>query len=422
MVFWQRIAIRYGGIARVPLKGRHVYLISDPELLYQLLVTNRHKYRKNIRYKAAVDTFGAGLLLNEGEAWKRQRLITQPAFKADYIGRQIPAMAALTERFFGRWDHVAGRTRARDVDQDFLRLSQLLAGHYLMGPAFDRIEERFYAAAIAIKDNWPLPPRNILALYQPRSNRKKRRLGRAIADIKALLFEYLAEQRKSDFEDCGLLSLLVSSSREQGDEFDDESLRSQLLTLFFAGHETSATSLSWIHYLLSENPDIRVRVQEEARDVLGQGLPTAEGVDRLTYTEQVINESLRLYSPIHSISRVALEDDTIGGYSIPADSMIYVSLYAVHRLPELWPDADRFDPDRFSAEQSAKRPRFAFIPFAAGHRNCVGANLAMAESKLVVAQIARRFALNLEPSHRVVQAAGTTMYPRFGMKMKISPA
>jgi cytochrome P450 len=192
--------------------------------------------------------------------------------------------------------------------------------------------------------------------------------------------------------------------------------------LFFAGHETTATSLTWIHYLLSEHPDVRDRYHREVGEVLEPGtLPTASDLARLELTERIIDESLRLYSPIHSISRVALEDDVIGGYRIPRDAMIYVSLYAVHRNPSMWPDPDRFDPERFTPEAIAERPRFAFIPFAAGHRNCIGGTMAIAELKLVLAQIAQRFVLDLVPGHRVEPRAATTMHPRHGMPMRIRP-
>jgi cytochrome P450 len=420
MRFWSAIANRYGGIARVPLlRGRAAYLISDPTLLYELLVTNRHKYRKNIRYRAAVEIFGRGLLLNEGDAWKRQRLLSQPAFKADYIAAQVPWMAERAAAFIDRWQGFAQRGETRDVQEDFLDLSQLIAGFYLMGPGFERIAERFCTAAIEVKNNWPLPPRNVVRLITRRGNGWTEGLAAATRAIDACLAEYLAAERERDFADSGLVTLLVNGSRAQGEEFDDRALRDQLLTLFFAGHETSATSLSWIHYLLAEHPDARTKLRAEVASLLGARRPTAEDLDALHYTEQVINEALRLYSPIHSISRVALEDDTIGGFHIPAGAMIYISLYATHRLAEFWPDPDRFDPERFTPEKDAERPRFAFIPFAAGHRNCIGGTMAMAELKIVAALIARRFELDLAPGHRVEGAAGTTMQPRYGMKMRI---
>jgi cytochrome P450 len=290
----------------------------------------------------------------------------------------------------------------------------------LMGPDFATIESRFGAAAELIKNHWPLPPRGLLHLLRPRQARRERLLEEAVADIDECLFEFLARQRKSDFAECGVLQIIALGSRAQGEEFDDRSLRDQLLTLFFAGHETSATSLSWIHYLLSENRDVRSRMQAEVRGVLGQSsTATSDELQRLNYTEQVVNESLRMYSPIHSISRVALEPDTIGGFAIPQGATVYVSLHAIHRLPSLWPNPNHFDPDRFSPAGLADQQRFAFIPFAAGQRNCIGATMAMSELKLVIAQIAQRFELDHDPAHRVVPYAGTTMRPKFGMRMFI---
>ncbi len=420
MRFWSDIANRYGGIARVPLmNGREVYLVSEPDLLYELLITNRHKYRKNIRYRAAVELFGHGLLLNEGDAWKRQRLLSQPVFKPEHIADQVPWMAELTATFLARWKRHAAERRTRDVDADFLDLSQLLTGYYLMGPGFERIAERFCRAAIVIKDNWPRPPRSIAQLLRRRGDGWTDELAAAVRATDACIHEYLEAERRSDFAGAGLVKLLVDGSRAQGDEFDDTSLRDQILTLFFAGHETSATSLSWIHYLLDEHPDARAKLRAEVERVLGRRVPTTADLAALTFTEQVINETLRLYSPIHSISRVALTDDTLGGYHIPAGATMYVSLYATHRLPALWPDPSRFDPDRFAPDKIERRPRFAFIPFAAGHRNCVGASMALVELKLAVAMIAQRYELTLTPGHRVEGEAGTTMRPRYGMSMHI---
>jgi cytochrome P450 len=420
MRFWSSVANRYGGIARVPLmKGHVAYLVSDPDLLYELLITNRHKYRKNIRYRAAVELFGHGLLLNEGDAWKRQRLLSQPAFKADYIEVQVPWMAQLTAEFLDAWRSHATSGHNCDVEVEFLNLSQTLAGYYLMGPGFGRIADRFCRAAIAVKDRWPLPPRSVRQLLRRRGDGWTDELAAAVRDIDACVYEYLAAERVRDFAGAGLVKMLVDGSRAQGDEFDDRSLRDQILTVFFAGHETTATSLSWIHYLIDAHPEARRKLRAEVQHVLGDRLPTSADLERLVYTEQVVNEALRLYSPIHSLSRVALTDDTIGGYHIPAGATIYVSLYATHRLPTLWPDPDRFDPDRFTPDKVEQRPRFAFIPFAAGHRNCIGASTAIAELKIAVAMIAQRYELTLAPGQRVEGAAGTTMHPRYGMNMRI---
>jgi cytochrome P450 len=421
MKFWSRIANVYGGIARVPLKREHVYLVSDPELLYELLVTKRHKYRKNIRYRAAVKLFGEGLLLNEGDAWKRQRLASQPAFKAEHVARQVGWMSELVEAMLARWRGPAERGASIDVEAAFLRLAQTLSGRYLMGEPFMANTDRFCDAALAVKNAWPKPPRNLLQAWRRRGRNFSPALEATIRELDVCLYEYLAEQRRAGFADAGFAGMLVAAGRARGEELDDRSLRDQLLTLFYAGHETSAVSMCWTQYLLSQHPEAQRQLRREVADVLGTRVPTAADIDALGYTEQVINESLRLYSPIHSLSRVALEEDTIGGYAIPAGTTIYVSLYATHRLARLWPDPERFDPDRFTAERNAARPRFAFIPFAAGHRNCIGGTAAMTELKLVLALLTRRFELELAPGQLVEAAPGTTMHPRYGLRMRARP-
>jgi len=191
--------------------------------------------------------------------------------------------------------------------------------------------------------------------------------------------------------------------------------------MFFAGHETSATGLCWIHWALSNHPAVRAKLNAEVA-TLGGRIPTAADVHNLQYTQQVIEESLRLHSPIHAISRVAMEDNTVGGFFIPKGQTVVISMYAIHRQDRLYPDAERFDPDRFAPDEVARRHRFAYLPFAAGHRNCIGAAQAMIELKLIVARIAQRYVLTLDPTQKVDPAPGTTMYPRYGMRMKITHA
>ena len=289
-----------------------------------------------------------------------------------------------------------------------------------MGPGFERIAERFCRAAIAVKERVAAAAaQRARSCCAGRGDGWTRRARGAVRDIDACVYEYLAAERQRDFAGAGLVKMLVDGSRAQGDEFDDRSLRDQILTVFFAGHETTATSLSWIHYLLdAASRRARASCAPRSSTCSPAALPTSADLDRLVYTEQVVNEALRLYSPIHSLSRVALEDDTLGGYDIPAGATIYVSLYATHRLPYVLAGSGPLRPRALHARtQVEQRPRFAFIPFAAGHRNCVGGSTAIVELKLAVAMIAQRYELDLAPGQRVEGAAGTTMHPRYGMNM-----
>jgi cytochrome P450 len=415
-------AREYGGMVRIPIRGKYLYLCSDPEMLKEMLITHRTKYMKNIRYRHIQALVGQGLLLSEAAEWRRQRVITQPAFKPDAIDAQVGWMAEHTDRFLDRWVPLADRGATFDVEPDFNRLAQLLSGRYLLGEPFGEIAEEFCAIAADVKRHWPQAPRNIVRAFMKPDARQAALFDKAIAELDACLLGFIQRHHATDFEGCGVLTRIVRTSREEGNLFDDKSLRDQLSTLFFAGHETSATGLCWMHWALSNHPDVRTKLDAEVA-ALGGRLPTAEDVhERLQYTGQVIDESLRLHSPIHSISRVATEDNTVGGYFVPKGQTVVISMYAIHRQERLYPDPERFDPDRFAPEEAAKRHRFAYLPFAAGHRNCIGAGQALVELRIILARISQRFVLTLDPTQKVEPAPGTTMFPRYGMRMKITHA
>jgi len=416
------IARTYGGLARVPIRGKYLYVLSDPEMLKEMLITHRQKYMKNIRYRHIQSLLGQGLLLSEAAEWRRQRVITQPAFKPEAIDNMVGWMSEHVDHFLHRWDGYADRGETFDVEPDFNRLAQLLSGRFLLGEPFADIADEFCEVAADVKKHWPQAPRNIVRAFIPHSKELIARFDKAIAALDDCILGFIKRHRATDFEGCGVLKRIVMTSRAEGNEFDDRSLRDQLSTLFFAGHETSATGLCWIHWALSRHPAFRARMQAEVTQVLGDRLATAADLHNLQYTGQVIDESLRLHSPIHSISRVALEDNTVGGFHVPKGATVAVSMYAIHRLEHLYPNPEVFDPSRFTPEAVAARHRFAYLPFAAGHRNCIGAGQALVELKLIVARIAQRFELDLAPGHKVEPAPGTTMFPRYGMKMKIRHA
>ncbi len=413
------VAREYGGMARVRLRKNYLYVCSDPEMLKELLITHRTKYMKNIRYRHIQALVGQGLLLSEAAEWRRQRVITQPAFKPDTLDAQVAWMGEHTDRFLDRWKTMADSGTTFDVEPDFNRLAQLLSGRFLLGEPFADIADEFCDIAADVKRHWPAQPRNLLAAFMKPDPKKIALFDAAIARLDACLLGFVQKHRATDYEGCGVLTRIVRTSREEGNLFDDKSLRDQLSTMFFAGHETSATGLCWIHWALSNNPAVRARLDAEVA-TLGGHIPTAGVIHQLQYTQQVIEESLRLHSPIHAISRVAMEDNTVGGFFVPKGQTVVISMYAIHRQDRLYPQAEKFDPDRFTPEEVAKRHRFAYLPFAAGHRNCIGAAQAMIELKLIVARIAQRYVLTLDPTQKVEAAPGTTMYPRFGMRMKIT--
>jgi cytochrome P450 len=420
MEFFRAVAVRFGGLARVPLQaGRSLYLVSEPRLIKELLIDHRTRFVKNTRYAAMQRVLGHGLLLSEGEGWRRQRLLTQPAFKPSELKRQVEWMGQHISRFLDRWETHAKAGTPIEAEEEFLRLTQRLAGVLIFGPRFETWADTMFDITEDMKRNWPRPPRGILSGFIPPSPWKLRRLELACQDMDRQVQYAIDEQRKAAPEEGGILGLLMAGSAREGKAFSDRELRDQVVTLFFAGYETSAASMCWTHYLMWAHPNVRERVLREIDEVLGQRTPMGEDIDRLGYVEQVLQESLRIYSPIHSLSRVATEACTVGGHRLPKDGTAVVSLYATHRLPEYWPEPERFDPERFTAEACAARYNFAYIPFAVGHRNCIGGTLAMVEGKLILAQVAQRYVLDLVPNQRIEPMAATTMRPRYGMRMTV---
>ncbi|MCW5621772.1 MAG: cytochrome P450 [Burkholderiales bacterium] len=420
MEFFQRLAVRFGGITRVPLQaGRSLFLVSEPRLIKELLLDHRARFVKNTRYPAMQRLLGQGLLLSEGEAWRRQRLLTQPAFKPSELKRQVDWMSCYVARFLARWSVHARSGQALDAELEFLRLTQLLAGVLVVGPRFEAEAEEMFRISEAIKHAWPAPPRGILAGFRKPARERAVRLEQACGDLDRLVQHFIDQQRKGTAEEGGILGTLIAGSRKEGRPFSDQELRDQVVTLFFAGYETSAASMCWTHYLLATHPLVRDRLLREVDEQLGTRTPTGEDLERLSYLEQVLQESLRIYSPIHSLSRVATAECPVGGFKLPKDATAVVSLYATHRLPEHWPDPERFDPERFTPQACAARYSLAYIPFAVGHRNCIGGTLAMIEGKLILAQVAQRYLLDVAPGQRIEAMAATTMRPRHGMRMLV---
>ena len=419
MAFFAPIARRYGGIAHIPLKGGlSVYLVSEPSLIKELLVDNREAYQKNIRHGAMQRLIGDGLLLSEGETWRRERRATQPAFRLAEIDHQLGWMTAAIENFLDRWAPRAADAKLVDIEPLFSELTQYLAGRLLFGPRYDARAREILTLVEAIRANWPKPPRSVLASYLPRSKREAARLE-AVAVLDAQLFEFIRLERAEPRPAESTLGQLIENSREIGAPFTDKELRDQLATLFFAGFETSAAAMTWTHYLLARNPDKRERVFVEVDEKFGAGIPMHAQLDALTYVDQVFKEALRVHLPIHAFSRVALDENTVGGYQLPRGCTVTVSAHATHRLPEHWPDPEAFVPERFAADANAARHAFAYIPFGAGPRQCVGAQFAMLLGKLILALVARRYVLDLASDTLVRIYSTTVSRPDGGMFMRI---
>ena len=412
-----RLAAEYGDVARLTIAGRHVVLLSHPDLVRDVLVTHHRMFAKGRGLEQAKRLLGNGLLTSEGELHRRQRRLVQPAFHRERIAAYAATMAAYAEREAARW--VDGATM--DVADAMMRLTLAIAGKTLFDADVEDEAREIGAAittAIAAFEFALLPFGDQLERlpFSPR-----RRFERARDRLDATIYRLVAERRRDALDRGDLLSMLIQArdTEADGGRMTDAQLRDELMTLFLAGHETTANLLTWTWHLLAAHPEAEHRLHAEVDAVLGDRAATADDVPRLPYVRQVLAESMRLFPPAWVIGRKPLQPYPVEGYEAPAGSLVLVSQYIVHRDPRWWPAPERFDPSRWGPEAVADRPRFAYFPFGAGTRVCIGEQFAWTEGALVLATLARRWRLRALPGERPALQPSITLRPRGGLRMRV---
>ena len=420
LAFLSRIARDYpGDVVRFRPGPRDVYLLKHPDLIKDVLVTHQHDFSKSRGLEWAKLFLGEGLLTSEGEFHTRQRRLAQPAFHRQRIGAYAEDMVRRTVRAREAWS--AGQVL--DVDGEMMRLTLAVVSSSLFGTdvaaSADEVREDL-ASIIALFPRFSLP---LFGLIQKLPLPSNLRFDRAVARLDALVYRLIAERQRDGRDHGDLLSMLVlARDDEGGGRMTDRQLRDEVITLLLAGHETTSNALTWTWYLLSQNEEVEARWRDEIRRVLGDRAPTFEDLPALPFTEMVLAESMRLFPPAWGMGRRALRDVTLGGFAIRKGAILALSPYIVHRDERFWPDPLRFDPDRFTAEAKAARPRFAYFPFGAGARSCIGEPFAWMEGVLLLATIGQRWRLRLLPGHPVELKALMTLRPRYGMRMVAEPA
>lgn len=407
-----------GPIVRFRFAHLHAVLLHDPDAIQHVLQNSPKRYAKSRNYQPMKVVLGNGLLTSEGDFWRRQRRLAQPAFHQAQLRGLVTTMARTTDAMLVRW-RAWDDGRAIDLHQEMMRVTLRIAGLTMFGADLDgEASEVRHALDVALA--WingalerPLRP----PLWVP--IRENRELRRALAVGDRLVMKVVEERRRSREEHHDLLSMLMGARDEDGSAMDDRQLKDEILTLVLAGHETTANLMAWTAMLLARHPEWRARVEEEALRVLGdRAIPTFEDVARLEVCERVISESLRLYPPAWEFEREAIEEEELAGHRIPAGTVIMIAPWTMHRDPALWERPAQFDPDRFAPERIAQRSRYAYLPFGDGPRICIGKAFAIMESKLVLAMIAREARLELEPARRIDPEPSVTLRPRGGMPMR----
>ena len=412
----------YGDIVYYHFAKFQVYVLFHPQHVEQILLGRSGDFVKGMTSRATPELFGNGLLTSDGEFWRRQRKLSNPAFHRESIVRYSAVTVEEAVRMLDSWRCGEARNIHNDMMNVTLRIvlrslfgSEHGEGMRVMEPALESIMLSTSGMTTMLRH---LGIRTLA----------HRRYLRAVKQIDDVVYELIARGRqklarnlaRGDSRADGpkdFLTLLLEARDDDGNAMSDQQLRDEVITLLLAGHETTALALSWAWYLLAQNPEAERRLHQELDAVLGSRLPNAGDLPRLVYTERVIREVLRLYPPAWRIFRMTQTEIKIGDYVLPAGSNIVLVQWVTQRDPRWFVNPDKFEPDRWTEDAARKLPRFAYFPFGGGPRVCIGAGFAMMEATLLLAAIAQRYRIRLRAGERVEPFASITLRPRKGIRV-----
>ena len=412
-----RLADRYGDVSRFRFGLYDEYLVTHPDHVQQILVGEHRSFTKGRALAEAKRILGEGLLTSEGDFHRRQRRLVQPLFVHSRIAGYADAMVDAAERAAERWRD----GQEVDAQAEMSRLTLAVVGRTL----FDAdIEGEATEIGRALTDSMETLNRFMLpfsGLFEVLPTATGRRLRRARARLDATIYALIAARRRAGAEGGDLLSVLIRARDEDDGStgMTDEQVRDEAMTIFLAGHETTAVALTWTWYLISQAPEVEARLHEELGRELGGAAPTVADLPRLAFTERVLSEAMRLYPPAWVIGRRALVDVDLDGYRIPGGSVVVLSPFVTQRDARWYPQPLRFDPDRFAPELRAERPRYAYFPFGGGTRVCIGEGFAWMEARLLLATISQRARLLRPPGRAVALHPRVTLRPRGGLAMTV---
>jgi len=409
-------AEEYGDIVRIMFGKWYGFQLNHPDDVQQVLLKQAHKFHKASIYKSTLAEYlGNGLLISDGDFWRRQRHLAQPAFHTKRIHAYAELMTGFTSQMLDGWKD--GQTR--NIADDMMKLTLYIVAKTLfdvdVSKESEKIAEALEVLLISVIEQSKVIVR--LPSWIPTPARHRKRWS--INTLHEVTMNIIQERRASGEDKGDLLSMLLLAKNDDNEGMTDVQVRDESLTIFLAGHETTANAMTWTFYLLSQHPDIEARLLEEVQRVLNGRAPTLADLAQLTYTEQVIKESMRLYPPAWSFARSAREDFEVGDYLLPKYSTIVMIPYVIHRDARWFEDPEAFNPERFSAENEPNIPKYAYLPFGGGARVCIGNSFAMMEAKIILSSIVQRYRLLLATNEPIVPEPLVTLRPQHGMPMTL---
>jgi cytochrome P450 len=380
----------FGDIYKASIYGTSAYVITDPRYAHHVLVRNWQNYVKGQIIKRVGFLLGNGIMVSEGELWKKQRRMVQTAFHRNSIGALTTLMTTANAALLEKWQRAAENHESVNVTRDVSSMVLEVVLVSIFGVDYARVKPHF----------------NILS-EEPARNLEFARLFRSLGRI---ILDVVSERRQEQSTSPDILGMLMTARDAQGGQvMSDRRLMNEVLTLIVAGHETTASTLNWTWYLISQHPDVEEKLANELTSLPGSGCPELDDLPKFPYARQILEECLRLYPAGWLMTRKALNDDQFGDYFVPAGTEIYVSPYFIQRHPDLWDNPDRFDPGRFAPDQSQDRHRLAMLPFSAGPRNCIGEFLARIEMQIHLVMVARQLRLRYVQTRPIELDAGVNL-------------
>jgi cytochrome P450 len=414
--FLSRLQHQFGDASRFKVGPQPVFFFAHPDQVRDVLVVRNASFIKGLALQRTKVVLGEGLLTSEGELHKRQRRLAQPAFHRERIQHYGEVMVEKTLRARDRWRD----GQELDVAHEMMRLTLAVVTQTLFDADVDDEADEIGAALTELMLMFPLlvHPLAPLLLRFPVMP-QVRRFRRALDRLDRTIYSIIEERRRTSGDRGDLLSMLIMATDVEGDGggMSDLQLRDETMTIFLAGHETTANALAWTWYLLARNPEVARELHRELDDVLGGRTPSPADYPRLPYTEMVLAESMRLRPPAWGVGRFATEEVRIGEWDVPKNGLVLVSQWVTHRDARFWPDPERFDPLRFAPDAKTSRPKMAYFPFGAGPRICIGESFAWMEGVLLLATIAQRW--RFERGEDVEPQALITLRPKGTMRMRV---
>lgn len=403
---------QYGDIVRLEGLGYCAHLITQPEHIKYVLQDNARNYHLGAVFDETTKVVGRGLTTNNGQSWLKQRRMVQSAFNHQHIDEYGKIIISTAGSILNQWRDYLQQGNELEINAEVQMINLQILGRLLFSVEFKNNDPFLKALAITRKVSIDRVRSVVKLPMNPR-------FDKAVQTLNEFTYQQIAQRRNGNAP-MDILSLLMGAQYGQiGVGMTDEELHDEIMTLFFAAYEDVANALAWTWYLLAQNPDAESKLRSEIQNVLGERLPIAADLRNLPYLSMLVDEVLRLYPTTWSLLRDTISDDEIGGFHIPAKSMIFLDLHLTHRLPEYWEEPERFDPERFSPERSAGRPRFAYFPFGGGPRQCIGNELALMEIKLILVRMIQLYRFELVSKFPIQMNALSSLQPRDGVWVKV---